>query len=60
MLWSLSLLILMVAVLLVGWALILQLSVVVSSVWLVAEKAVGGSVVLFIEDGDEVQEAGDM
>jgi hypothetical protein len=45
--------------LLVGWALILQLSVVVGLVWLVAAKAVGGSAALFIEDGEVVQEAGD-
>jgi hypothetical protein len=51
---------LLVAVLLVGWVLILQPSVVVSLAWLVATKAVGGGVVLFVEDGEVVQEAGDM
>jgi hypothetical protein len=56
----LLLLMLLVAVLLVGWALILLLLVVVGSVWLVAVKAVGGSRALFIEDGEVVQEVGDM
>jgi hypothetical protein len=59
MLPSLSLLMLLVVVLLVGWALILRLSVVVGSVWLVAVKAVDGSGALFIEDGEVVQEVGD-
>jgi hypothetical protein len=46
--------------LLVGWALILWPSVVVGLAWLVAMKVVGGGVVLFVEDGEVVQEAGDM
>jgi hypothetical protein len=54
------LLMLLMVVLLVGWALILRLSVVVSSAWLVAAKAGSGSTALFVEDREVVQEAGDM
>jgi hypothetical protein len=50
---------LLMVVVLAGWALILRLSVVVSSAWLVAAKAGSGSAALFVEDGEVAQEAGD-